>query len=361
MVNWSGVKSGMEMYQKDKLDNEALEIAKSSEARAKELFGLTKKTTLAELAKTIKSIAQGSGNTMPGISGGGSKGSASDLSTEQMMTVLTDVYDMDDKLLTDVYSAGKTKLGSYTNIKKIFDEAKKYTEKMSTGKYVGSEGALGSMISNAVIMNGTENEYDWDAIESQLGFTVDEAMRDSIGTSYSTPGAVYIKPPSLTDKISVSDIGTIKEEAISAGIGAANDEKIILADELSKIVQKKNDKGFLSDADKFIESWIIKRNLIVEDAIKDHGKKSYAGIISLYGQQIEPLKEYFNAESAPFGPDFKGNNKEPIKIDNINMHRELVTRGLIQQRDPVTYINKDGKTILRYFDNAGSLIEEELK
>ena len=360
MVNWSGVRSGMEMYQKDKLDDAALEIAKSSEARAQELFGLTKKTTLAELAKTIKSIAQDGGNTMPGISGGGSKGSSSDLSTEQMMTVLTDVYEMDDKLLTDIYSAGKTKLGSYNNIKKVFDEAKKYTEKMSTGKFVGSEGALGSMISSAVVMNGTENEYDWDAIESQLGFTVDEAMRESIGTGYSTPGAVYITPPSLTEKISVSDIGSIKEEAISAGIGAANDEKIILADELAKLVQKELDDGGLSDIDKFIRTWATQRQVKVDKAITDHGKKSYSGIISLYGQQIEPLKEYFNAESAPFGPDFKGNNKEPIKIDNLNMHFELVTRGLIQQKDPVTYI-KDGKTILRYFDNTGSLIEEELK
>ena len=91
MVNWSGVKSGMEMYQKDKLDDATLEMNQLASSNADETFKMNMKMSKIELRKALRDLAGTSAgfvgaNVLP--SSGSGKSSKGGLNQELMVKVL---------------------------------------------------------------------------------------------------------------------------------------------------------------------------------------------------------------------------------------------------------------------------------
>ena len=351
MVNWSGVKAGMEMYQKDKLDDATLEMNQLASRNADETFKMNMKMSKIELRKALKDLAGSSAgfigaNVLP--SGGTGKSSKGGLSQDLMVKVLATNFNIDPQTLTEVAANGVTAQGSYNNIKSLYDIAIDTQNKFGSGEYAGDMNeVIGNVVSSRLSVDPKTLTYDWDKIAKETGIDITPEDREVMGESYVIPGQTYFNSPELVKKMSLDDLDPLEKRALSQSIALYDAERVEVAKSLNKINTSldggeafNTNSGIpLSDSQlQVAKSYYTKRQDDLIEAKAQYDDKIFGPMISLYGSSMKELSDYYNADGAPVNAAFENAVKLPMMFKDEEELAIMYSLGVVKKGDKVSYM-----------------------
>ena len=351
MVNWSGVKAGMEMYQQDKLDDATLEMNQLASRNADETFKMNMKMSKIELRKALKDLAGSSAgfigaNVLP--SGGTGKSSKGGLSQDLMVKVLATNFNIDPQTLTEVAANGVTAQGSYNNIKSLYDIAIDTQNKFGSGEYAGDMNeVIGNVVSSRLSVDPKTLTYDWDKIAKETGIDITPEDREVMGESYVIPGQTYFNSPELVKKMSLDDLDPLEKRALSQSIALYDAERVEVAKSLNKINTSldggeafNTNSGIpLSDSQlQVAKSYYTKRQDDLIEAKAQYDDKIFGPMISLYGSSMKELSDYYNADGAPVNAAFENAVKLPMMFKDEEELAIMYSLGVVKKGDKVSYM-----------------------
>jgi len=351
MVNWSGVKAGMEMYQQDKLDDATLEMNQLASRNADETFKMNMKMSKIELRKALRDLAGTSAgfvgaNVLP--SGGTGKSSKGGLSQDLMVKVLATNFNIDPQTLAEVAANGVTAQGSYNNIKSLYDIAIDTQNKFGSGEYAGDMNeVIGNVVSSRLSVDPKTLTYDWDKIAKETGIDITPEDREVMGESYVIPGQTYFNSPELVKKMSLDDLDPLEKRALSQSISLYDAERVEVAKSLNKIntaldggeAFNTNSGIPLSDSQlEVAKSYYTKRQDDLIKAKSQYDDKIFGPMISLYGSSMKELSEYYNADGAPVNAAFENAVKLPMMFKDEEELAIMYSLGVVKKGDKVSYM-----------------------
>jgi hypothetical protein len=357
MVNWSGVKSGMEMYQKDKLDDATLEMNQLASRNADETFKMNMKMSKIELRKALRDLAGTSAgfvgaNVLP--SGGTGKSSKGGLNQELMVKVLATNFNIDPEVLSEVAANGVTAQGSYNNIKSLYDIAINTQNKFGSGEYAGDMNeVIGNVVSSRLSVDPKTLTYDWDKIAKETGIDITPEDREVMGESYVIPGQTYFNSPELVKKMSLDDLDSVEKRALSQSLSLYDAERVEVAKSLNKINTALDGGGAfntnsgipLSETQLAVaKSYYTKRQDDLIKAKSQYDDKVFGPMISLYGSSMKELSEYYNADGAPVNAAFENAVKLPMMFKDEQELAVMAALGVVKDGDRVSYM-KDNQIV----------------
>jgi len=357
MVNWSGVKAGMEMYQQDKLDDATLEMNQLASRNADETFKMNMKMSKIELRKALRDLAGTSAgfvgaNVLP--SGGTGKSSKGGLNQDLMIKVLATNFNIDPEVLSEVAANGVTAQGSYNNIKSLYDIAINTQNKFGSGEYAGDMNeVIGNVVSSRLSVDPKTLTYDWDKISKETGIDITPEDREVMGESYVIPGQTYFNSPELVKKMSLDDLDGIEKRALSQSLSLYDAERVEIAKSLNKINTALDGGGAfntnsglpLSDTQLAVaKSYYTKRQDDLIKAKSQYDDKVFGPMISLYGSSMKELSEYYNADGAPVNAAFEDAVKLPMMFKDEQELAVMAALGVVKDGDRVSYM-KDNQIV----------------
>lgn len=357
MVNWSGVKEGMEMYQQDKLDDATLEMNQLASRNADETFKMNMKLSKIELRKALRDLAGTSAgfvgaNVLP--SGGTGKSSKGGLNQDLMVKVLATNFNIDPEVLSEVAANGVTAQGSYNNIKSLYDIAIDTQNKFGSGEYAGDMNeVIGNVVSSRLSVDPKTLTYDWDKIAKETGIDITPEDREVMGESYVIPGQTYFNSPELVKKMSLDDLDGIEKRALSQSLSLYDAERVEVAKSLNKINTSldggeafNTNSGIpLSDSQlEVAKSYYTRRQDDLIKAKAQYDDKVFGPMISLYGSSMKELSEYYNADGAPVNAAFEDAVKLPMMFKDEQELAVMAALGVVKDGDRVSYM-KDNQIV----------------
>ena len=351
MVNWSGVKSGMEMYQQDKLDDATLEMNQLASRNADETFKMNMKMSKIELRKALRDLAGTSAgfvgaNVLP--TDGTGKSSKGGLNQDLMVKVLATNFNIDPEVLAEVAANGVTAQGSYNNIKSLYDIAIDTQNKFGSGEYAGDMNeVIGNVVSSRLSVDPKTLTYDWDKIAKETGIDITPEDREVMGESYVIPGQTYFNSPELVKKMSLDDLDDIEKRALSQSLSLYEAERVEVAKSLNKInTSLDSGEAFSTNSGiplsnsqlEVAKSYYTKRQ---DDLIKAKGQyddKIFGPMISLYGSSMKELSDYYNADGAPVNAAFENAVKLPMMFKDEEELAIMYSLGVVKKGDKVSYM-----------------------
>lgn len=351
MVNWSGVKSGMEMYQQDKLDDATLEMNQLASRNADETFKMNMKMSKIELRKALRDLAGTSAgfvgaNVLP--SSGSGKSSKGGLNQELMVKVLAKNFNIDPEILSEVAANGVTAQGSYNNIKSLYDIAIDTQNKFGSGEYAGDMNeVIGNVVASRLSVDPKTLTYDWDKIAKETNIDITPEDREVMGESYVIPGQTYFNSPELVKKMSLDDLDAVEKRALSQSLSLYDAERVEVAKSLNKIntaldggdALNTNSGIPLSDNQLAVaKSYYTKRQDDLIKAKSQYDDKIFGPMISLYGSSMKELSDYYNADGAPVNAAFENSVKLPMMFKDEEELAIMYSLGVVKEGDKVSYM-----------------------
>lgn len=353
MGMWQGIAAGLKDVEQKKQNEADLAFRLRQEERIEAKFEQDRQAARLSQIKTLRDVlGTGSGGLTASSSSGKSSGkdttsaAGSGQTAKHMMSVLTKRFGVDGETLSDLYSKGGTAKAGLANIQQAYDIALAYDEKMQTGDYVPGDlnTAVGSMLSSAIVTEATEKEIDWNKVEEQLGFSVDEAMREQIGSTAITPGLVTYTAPTAVKRIPLSDLDKINNTLVSSSIALAASDKRQIKEQLSKLPE-----GSERTSDQaVVASYLTDRLMRITEAEEARKSDDFTPLINLYGTSaLEDLQtSYKGIESAPINPAFRDAMKQPIDVGTQDNFKILHRNGVLQEGQIVTFTQSNGDIVV---------------
>jgi hypothetical protein len=357
MVNWSGVKAGMEMYQQDKLDDATLEMNQLASRNADETFKMNMKMSKIELRKALRDLAGTSAgfvgaNVLP--SGGTGKSSKGGLNQDLMVKVLATNFNIDPEVLSEVAANGVTAQGSYNNIKSLYDIAIDTQNKFGSGEYAGDMNeVIGNVVSSRLSVDPKTLTYDWDKIAKETGIDITPEDREVMGESYVIPGQTYFNSPELVKKMQIEDLSKVEQRALDISKNKAISEQTKILKQLNVIntlSKSKDEMVTLSGVTlnktqlDVAKSYYLNRQETINKATLDLEDNIFGPMISLYGSDMEELSDYYNADGAPLNPAFADAVKLPKMFKDEQELAVMASLGVVKEGDRVSYM-KDNQIV----------------
>jgi hypothetical protein len=357
MVNWSGVKAGMEMYQQDKLDDATLEMNQLASRNADETFKMNMKLSKIELRKALRDLAGTSAgfvgaNVLP--SGGTGKSPKGGLNQDLMVKVLATNFNIDPEVLSEVAANGVTAQGSYNNIKSLYDIAIDTQNKFGSGEYAGDMNeVIGNVVSSRLSVDPKTLTYDWDKIAKETGIDITPEDREVMGESYVIPGQTYFNSPELVKKMQIEDLNKVEQRALDISKNKAISEQTKILKQLNVIntlSKSKDEMVTLSGVTlnktqlDVAKSYYLNRQETINKATLDLEDNIFGPMISLYGSDMEELSDYYNADGAPLNPAFADAVKLPKMFKDEQELAVMASLGVVKEGDRVSYM-KDNQIV----------------
>lgn len=352
MVNWSGVKSGMEMYQQDKLDDATLEMNQLASRNADETFKMNMKMSKIELRKALRDLAGTSAgfvgaNVLP--TDGTGKSSKGGLNQDLMVKVLATNFNIDPEVLAEVAANGVTAQGSYNNIKSLYDIAIDTQNKFGSGEYAGDMNeVIGNVVSSRLSVDPKTLTYDWDKIAKETGIDITPEDREVMGESYVIPGQTYFNSPELVKKMSLDDLDDIEARALKEAYALSEAEEIKILGMINKIntAQERDGEAITTLTGKTLNEnqLVVARNYYetrfnsIKEAKKQYKDKIFGPMISLYGSSMKELSDYYNADGAPVNAAFENAVKLPMMFKDEEELAIMYSLGVVKKGDKVSYM-----------------------
>ena len=352
MGMWTGVNQGYKAHKANvlaeknlQLSEDELDIRRRNSDRADKEFESNETLKKVEMAKLIKSTFGSSFS--PVKTGSGSGGSSTtNISTEILrknMAVLTTRFQIPAAEVQDLYAKGGA-----SAVVELAKMGNGYLDKFKTGNYIGEAPSIvvGQMLSDAIFTQAEEVAYDWDKINEQVGFEVDETVRTMVGSSSLVPGTASFESPALIEKPTLAELdaadkrGVVNVEAQSRADAKAINGRL-------NAIRTRQQSSELSSIENLELQWLVERQGQISSAQESFKDDLFTPLIELYGSSyLETVTEFYpELQNAPLNPAFKLASQQPVDVQSEELYVQLYRSGIIKNGQIVQYINSAGEVV----------------
>ena len=352
MAFWTGVNQGYKAHKANvlaekniQLSEEELDIRRRNSDRADKEFESNETLKKVEMAKLIKSTFGSSFSPIKTGSGSGSSSTAN-ISTEILrknMAVLTTRFQIPAAEVQDLYAKGGA-----SAVVELAKMGNGYLDKFKTGNYIGEAPSIvvGQMLSDAIFTQAEEVAYDWDKINEQVGFEVDETVRTMVGSSSLVPGTASFESPALIEKPTLAELdaadkrGVVNVEAQSRADAKAINGRL-------NAIRTRQQSSELSSIENLELQWLVERQGQISSAQESFKDDLFTPLIELYGSSYleTVIKFYPELQNAPLNPAFKLASQQPVDVQSEELYVQLYRSGIIKNGQIVQYINSAGEVV----------------
>jgi hypothetical protein len=352
MAMWTGINLGYQAHKASvlaeknlQLSEDELDIRRRNSDRADKEFESNETLKKVEMAKLIKSTFGSSFS--PVKTGSGSGGSSTtNISTEILrknMAVLTTRFQIPAAEVQDLYAKGGA-----SAVVELAKMGNGYLDKFKTGNYIGEAPSIvvGQMLSDAIFTQSEEVAYDWDKINEQVGFEVDETVRTMVGSSSLVPGTASFESPALIEKPTLAELdaadkrGVVNVEAQSRADAKAINGRL-------NAIRTRQQSSELSSIENLELQWLVERQGQISSAQESFKDDLFTPLIELYGSSyLETVTEFYpELQNAPLNPAFKLASQQPVDVQSEELYVQLYRSGIIKNGQIVQYINSAGEVV----------------
>ena len=352
MAFWTGVNQGYKAHKANvlaekniQLSEEELDIRRRNSDRADKEFESNETLKKVEMAKLIKSTFGSSFSPIKTGSGSGSSSTAN-ISTEILrknMAVLTTRFQIPAVEVQDLYAKGGA-----SAVVELAKMGNGYLDKFKTGNYIGEAPSIvvGQMLSDAIFTQAEEVAYDWDKINEQVGFEVDETVRTMVGSSSLVPGTASFESPALIEKPTLAELdaadkrGVVNVEAQSRADARAINGRL-------NAIRTRQQSSELSSIENLELQWLVERQGQISSAQESFKDDLFTPLIELYGSSyLEAVTKFYpELQNAPLNPAFKLASQQPVDVQSEELYVQLYRSGIIKNGQIVQYINSAGEVV----------------
>ena len=352
MGMWTGINQGYKAHKANvlaeknlQLSEDELDIRRRNSDRADKEFESNETLKKVEMAKLIKSTFGSSFSPVKTGSGSGSSSTAN-ISTEILrknMAVLTTRFQIPAAEVQDLYAKGGA-----SAVVELVKMGNTYPNKFKTGDYIGEAPSIvvGQMLSDAIFTQAEEVAYDWDKINEQVGFEVDETVRTMVGSSSLVPGTASFESPALIEKPTLAELdaadkrGVVNVEAQSRADAKAINGRL-------NAIRTRQQSSELSSIENLELQWLVERQGQISSAQESFKDDLFTPLIELYGSSyLETVTEFYpELQNAPLNPAFKLASQQPVDVQSEELYVQLYRSGIIKNGQIVQYINSAGEVV----------------
>jgi hypothetical protein len=352
MGMWTGINQGYKAHKANvlaeknlQLSEDELDIRRRNSDRADKEFESNETLKKVEMAKLIKSTFGSSFSPVKTGSGSGSS-STTNISTEILrknMAVLTTRFQIPAAEVQDLYAKGGA-----SAVVELAKMGNGYLDKFKTGDYIGEAPSIvvGQMLSDAIFTQAEEVAYDWDKINEQVGFEVDETVRTMVGSSSLVPGTASFESPALIEKPTLAELdaadkrGVVNVEAQSRADAKAINGRL-------NAIRTRQQSSELSSIENLELQWLVERQGQISSAQESFKDDLFTPLIELYGSSyLETVTEFYpELQNAPLNPAFKLASQQPVDVQSEELYVQLYRSGIIKNGQIVQYINSAGEVV----------------
>ena len=341
MAMWTGINLGYQAHKASvlaekniQLSEDELDIRRRNSDRADKEFESNETLKKVEMAKLIKSTFGSSFSPVKTGSGSGSSSTAN-ISTEILrknMAVLTTRFQIPAAEVQDLYAKGGA--SAVVELVKIGNT---YSNKFKTGEYLGEAPniVVGQMLSDAIFTQSEEVAYDWDKINKQVGFEVDETVRTMVGSGYVIPGTASFESPALIEKVAIGDLDKFNALLVQYAKDQATTEFNKITNSINSLTAAA--EGDLTenqeDSNALLADWLSDRMTVVDQSLKSYKDGVYGPLIGLYGAtQAEQLEPYYTGiTKAPLDPSLSAVQPLEVSVPNRKIAGRLWLAGILTE------------------------------
>ena len=352
MAMWTGINLGYQAHKASvlaekniQLSEEELDIRRRNSDRADKQFKSDETMRQVEMAKLIREnfgssflpVKTGS------VSGGDSSTKVSPANLKRDMKILTARFEIPEAEVQDLYAKGGA-----SAVVELAKMGNSYLDKFKTGNLVGDAPniVVGQMLSDAIFTQAEEVAYDWDKINEQVGFEVDETIRTMVGTSSLIPGTASFESPALIEKPTLAELDAADQRGV---INAEAQSRTDVKDINGRLnaIRARQQSSELSSIQKSELDWLVEREKQILSAQESFKDKVFTPLIELYGSSyLETVTKFYpELQNAPLNPAFKLASQQPVDVQSEELYAQLYLSEIIKDGQIVQYINSDGEVV----------------
>jgi len=350
MGMWKGINQGNKAYEANllaekniQLSEDELDIRRRNSDRADKKFESEETMRQVEMATLIRNNLGGSFSPVKTSSGGGSSTKVSETELKKNMAVLTTRFQIPAAEVQDLHAKGGA--SAVVELVKIGNT---YSNKFKTGEYLGEAPniVIGQMLSDAIFTQSEEVAYDWNKINEQVGFEVNETIRTMVGSGYVIPGTASFEAPALIEKPTLAELdaadkrGVVNVEAQSRADAKAINGRL-------NAIRTRQQSSELSSIENLELQWLVERQGQISSAQESFKDDLFTPLIELYGSSyLETVTEFYpKLQNAPLNPAFKLASQQPVDVQSEELYVQLYRSGIIKNGQVVQYINSAGEVV----------------
>ena len=350
MGMWKGINQGNKAYEANllaekniQLSEDELDIRRRNSDRADKKFESEETMRQVEMATLIRNNLGGSFSPVKTSSGGGSSTKVSETELKKNMAVLTTRFQIPAAEVQDLHAKGGA--SAVVELVKIGNT---YSNKFKTGEYLGEAPniVIGQMLSDAIFTQSEEVAYDWNKINEQVGFEVNETIRTMVGSGYVIPGTASFEAPALIEKPTLAELdaadkrGVVNVEAQSRADAKAINGRL-------NAIRTRQQSSELSSIKNLELQWLVERQGQISSAQESFKDDLFTPLIELYGSSyLETVTEFYpKLQNAPLNPAFKLASQQPVDVQSEELYVQLYRSGIIKNGQVVQYINSAGEVV----------------
>ena len=348
MGMWTGINQGYKAHKANvlaeknlQLSEDELDIRRRNSDRADQQFKSDETMRQVEMAKLIQA------NFLPVKTGSGSKGGSSTKVSEaelrKNMAVLTTRFQIPAAEVQDLHAKGGA--SAVVELVKIGNT---YSNKFKTGEYLGEAPniVVGQMLSDAIFTQAEEVAYDWDKINKQVGFEVDETVRTMVGSSSLVPGTASFESPALIEKPTLAELDAADKRGVVNVEAQSRADAKAISGRLNAI-RARQQSSELSSIENLELQWLVERQGQISSAQESFKDDLFTPLIELYGSSyLETVTKFYpELQNAPLNPAFKLASQQPVDVQSELLYAQLYLSEMIKDGQIVQYINSDGEVV----------------
>lgn len=341
MAVWTGINQGYRAHKANvlaeknlQLSVDELDIRSRNSDRADQQFKSDETMRKVEMANLIRTTF--SGSFSPVKTGSGSGGSSTaNISTADLkknMAVLTTRFQIPAAEVQDLHAKGGA-----SAVVELVKMANTYSNKFKTGEYLGETPSIvvGQMLSDAIFTQSEEVAYDWNKINEQVGFEVNETIRTMVGSGYVIPGTASFEAPALIEKVAIGDLDKFNALLVQYAKDQATTEFNKITNSINSLTAAA--EGDLTrdqeDSNALLANWLSDRMTVVDQSLKSYKDGVYGPLIGLYGAtQAEQLEPYYTGiTKAPLDPSLSAVQPLEISVPNREIAGRLWLAGILTE------------------------------